>query len=110
MYWIIVLYRSNLMIVLQSGMSRPSSATEVANMQFSSPFLNLAIVETWSRNEVLLSPESPWLTPTWDGLVRVCDFPMSKNYQLTRIPTSIPGMAMAGCRNRSASIMAVHLC
>ena len=42
------------MIMLQSGMSRPSSATDVAKMQLISPFLNLMIVCCCSRIVVFL--------------------------------------------------------
>lgn len=57
------------MIKLQSGISRPSSATEVAKIQFKVPFLKLIIVLICSRNEVSQDPS----TATQPSALEGCD-------------------------------------
>jgi hypothetical protein len=56
---------------LQSGMSRPSSATEVANRQLIVPFRNFIMVRTCSRYETFISPASPLRVPIYSGQVSV---------------------------------------
>ena len=82
------------MTKLQSGISSPSSATDVANRQLSLPLRKFIMVSTCWRKETFRSPASPLRVPTY-----LCERGSKNNKdntELTKAPANKYGVPMCG--------------